>query len=134
MVISTAGILILVLAVLPIFVILRVAISTALKQASIFGRRTAVMVAVCIALLCIISMGQTFLPAEAAKDISGQSDPMGIDLVLLPYAALGIAIMLVLLLLVLFNRLTYRDKLHKAAKDIVRRSKSACGLRDRRER
>jgi ABC-type uncharacterized transport system permease subunit len=99
-----------------------------------FGRRTAVMVAVCIALLCIIGMGRTFLPAEAAKDISGQSDPMGIDLVLLPYTALGIAVMLVLLLLVLFDRLTHRNKLHKAAKDIVRRSESACGLRDRRER
>jgi ABC-type uncharacterized transport system permease subunit len=92
------------------------------------------MVAVCIALLCIIGMGRTFLPAEAAKDLSGQSDPMGIDLVLLPYAAFGIAIMLVLLLLVLFDRRTHRNKLHKAAKGIARRAELPCGLRDGRER
>jgi ABC-type uncharacterized transport system permease subunit len=121
----------LVLCGLPVLVILFVAISTALKQAFLFGRNASV-VALCTALLCMIGMSRTFLPADAAKDISGRSGPMGVDFVLLPYAALGIAILLMLLLLMLSGRRTHRDKLHKAAKDIVRRSEPACGLRDRR--
>jgi hypothetical protein len=66
----------LVLCGLPIFVILFAVISTALKQTSLFGRNTAVVVALCTALLCMIGMGRTFLPADVTKDISGRSGPM----------------------------------------------------------
>jgi ABC-type uncharacterized transport system permease subunit len=131
--ISIARISMLVLCGLPISVILFVTISTALKQASLFGRNASV-VALCTTLLCMIGMSRTFLPAHVTKDLSGRSNPMGVDFVLLPYATLGIAILLVLLLLARSNRLTRKGKLHKAAKDLVRRSESACGLRDRRER
>jgi Flp pilus assembly protein TadB len=124
----------LVLCGLPIFVILFAVISTALKQTSLFGRNTAVVVALCTALLCVIGLYRTFLPPDAAKDLSGRSNPMGVDFVLLPYAVLGIAILLMLLLLMFSGRRTRRDKLPKATKDMVRRAKSACGLRDRRVR
>jgi len=72
--ISIARISMLILCGVPIFVILFVAISTALKQASLFGRNASV-VALCTALLCMIGMGR----ADAAKDISGRSGPMGVD-------------------------------------------------------
>ena len=65
-----------------IFIIIFLTIKTSLNHSSLFGKKTTVFVAVCVTALCLIGMSEYLL-------------------ILLPFAALGIAILLTLLFLFL---------------------------------
>ena len=66
----------LLLVLTTIFVLLFVIILKSLKQVSIFGKKTTIVISLCVSLLCIIGLNQTFAP------------------ILLLYAALAIALLL----------------------------------------
>ena len=88
-------------------VLLFTIILQSLRECSFFGGTTAVIVAVCVTILCIIGLHEFFIipvgspgyrPASPNMDI-GRSAGSGGKLLLLPYASLSVAILLLLLLL-----------------------------------
>ena len=81
---------------IAIFVILLAVIYNTLKENSFFPGKTCLPVSACVALLCIIGLKQFLAPAP--------NEDSGFDFILLPYAALAISILLILLLL-FFQRL-----------------------------
>jgi len=99
MVISTAGIPVLVLAGLPIFVILFVTISRALKQTPMFNGNAAVVVALGTTLLCMAGLYRTFVAPGNRETAVTNDTPSWLDLCLLPYTAMALALLFVLVLL-----------------------------------
>jgi len=89
-----------------IFVILFVTIHQALKQMSLFRKKTSVVVAICVSLLCIIGLHQHFFATtdDIAITADGDKPVNGFNFLLLPYTALALAILLTLLLLFLFKK------------------------------
>ena len=75
---------------IAILVILFLVIKKTLENANLFGNGNTLL-AVCVTLLCVIGMHKTFTPNEAIEEGSG------FDYILLPYAALGVSILLILL-------------------------------------
>jgi uncharacterized membrane protein len=93
----------LVLCVMAIFVVLFATILRALKEMSLFTLGTSIVVALSVTVLCLIGLHHFLVSGENDKiasrhaaEIVGQT---GIEIILLPYAALAIAILLCLLLL-----------------------------------
>ena len=121
-----------------IFIILFVIILRSLQEVSIFERATNVVVALCVTVLCIIGLHQSFLgsrvtqrisssvPSEVrnefAKNISTgtskKNDNLNHDrdLILLPYTALALAIILSLFLMFMIKVLP-GDKLKRRFKE-----------------
>ena len=98
-----------------VFTLLFVMILKSLKQASIFGKITTVVVSLCASLLCIIGLSQTFVPTEKASDVSGNSSnpTPELDLILLLYAALAVTLLLfpfLLFIAKIFHGYKYRKK------------------------
>ena len=89
------------LVALCVIIILFTAISTALNQTSLFNKKTSVVVTLCISLLSIIGLFRFFGSTDKTVDIIDISDSSGtfLDVILLPYTALAVAILLLLLLL-----------------------------------
>lgn len=86
--------LILLVTVCAIFTILFTTISMALKQASFFKGKISTIVALCVSLLSVIGMLRFLGLANGESSRSGRN----FDVILLPYAALGIAVLLLLLI------------------------------------
>jgi len=82
-----------------ICVILFVAILRALKRASLFSGSATYVVAACASLLSVIGMSRIFVGATGRSPGAGRENLL--EFLLLPYAAMGIAMLLVLLLLLL---------------------------------
>ena len=84
------------LCLVAIFILLFVIILKSLKQASIFGKKATVVISLCVSLLCIIGLSQTFTPAEKVSYVSKSNSNHApeLDLILLLYAALAIALLL----------------------------------------
>ena len=87
---------------LPIFVILFVTIATALRQGSTYGKNAALVITLCVSLLCVMGLYRTFIPTSV------NTDPPAVDFMLLIYTALAVAV-LVLLFLVFVSRLMRGD-------------------------
>ncbi|MCJ7560168.1 hypothetical protein MUO79_06070 [Candidatus Bathyarchaeota archaeon] len=83
-----------------IFVILFATIAKTLKEMSFFQKKTAMVVALCVSLLCIIGLNQSFFTIDKTHEVVHQGDKIRIlPFLLLPYTALALAILLLLLLL-----------------------------------
>ena len=78
------------------FVILFTVILTALRRARILPSPASVILAICASLLAVIGIVRTF--SVPASPPSAQRTERWFDLILLPYAAMGVAMLLVLLL------------------------------------
>lgn len=117
---------ILFLGVVSIFVILFLIILNVLQQMSFFKGKTATIVALCISLLCILGLHQYFFVTTEIGEISENSENSGTELniILLPYAALALAILLLIFLL--FAATIFRsDKLKKYFAQTERRIKKS---------
>jgi ABC-type uncharacterized transport system permease subunit len=96
-----------------IFVLLFVVIYKILKQMSIFRGLTSAIVAVCVSLLSVIGLSQFFVIADVACKTTANRRDITLDVILLPYTALAIAVILSLILMI-FNRIFKNHKMDKA--------------------
>jgi len=98
-IVSTLGLLMYILAAVSIFTILFVTISKTLKQTPMFNGGGAVAVALGVSLLCMVGLYRTFVEPAAGTTVSrGHAQPW-FEFCLLPYTALALAMLSVLLLL-----------------------------------
>lgn len=76
----------------PIFVVLFVAILMALRQSSMFDKPTAVVVASCVAVLCLLGMFRVVVvpTSGVVADAANDSHPL-LNTILLPYAAMALS-------------------------------------------
>ena len=95
-----------------IWAILFVVILEVLKKASPFSDWATYVIAVCASLLSVIGMHRMLAGAPSHSAGSDEKDPFGF--LLLPYAALGIAMLIVLLLLFLRRILPARHRKRQA--------------------
>ena len=95
----------LLLAAGAIFVILFVSISAALKEGSLFGRTATMIVTICVSLLCIIGLFHLSGLGNETTDTAQKNGTLGSnsDIILIPYEALAIAILVILFLLFLLK-------------------------------
>ena len=110
-----------------VFVILFITISTTLRQASLFEGKAAIVVALAVSVLCIVGLSQFLGPGTktAAAPLIDDKSGIGWHTILLPYATLAIAILLVLLLLFLLN--AFRgERVKRYSEDTERRIKAQC--------
>ena len=89
-----------------VWLILFVVIREALKRALPFSGWTTDVIAVCASLLSVIGMHRMLAGAPSHSPDTDEKDPFGF--LLLPYAAMGIAMLIVLLLLFLRRMLPRR--------------------------
>ena len=82
-----------------IFVILVTVILTTLRRAGIFPPGATLTLAICASLLAVIGIIRTFGTAGQTRE--GSAATSWLDFMLLPYTAMGISMLLVLLLLLL---------------------------------
>jgi len=86
-----------------IFIVLFATILRALKEMSLFTHGTSVVVALSVSVLCLIGLYYLLVPDGGGRAVSGHASEAnsqtGIEIILLPYAALAIAILLCLLFL-----------------------------------
>ena len=100
-IIPTIGLLVYALAAVSIFTILFVTLSKTLKQIPMFDGRGTWVMALAVSLLCMFGLHQTFIePAAGGTAAAGRPQPW-IELCLVPYTALALTILSVLLLLLL---------------------------------
>jgi magnesium-transporting ATPase (P-type) len=86
-----------------VWAVLFVVILAVLKKASPFTGWTCYVIAACVSLLSVVAMFRTLGGPASPEQTSRNRDPMGF--ILLPYEAMGIAMLLVLFLLFM-RRLT----------------------------
>ncbi len=91
---------ILLIAFAALGVILFITILKTLKESSFFEGKTAVVVALCVSLLSITGLSQLLAGRDMFQEINDNQGGTGsnFDFILLLYAALGLAILLLLLL------------------------------------
>ena len=82
-----------------IWVIIFLTIWKVLKQ-TLFKGNTAVIVALCVSLLSVISLSQLIAGGGGIQEVNNNEDRTGgiLEFILIPYAALAVAILLLLLL------------------------------------
>ena len=92
-------------AVGDIFVILFACIFAALKQGALFGRAATAIVATCVSLLCVVGLFGSFGLGNETSDTAHKNGMLGrnMEIILIPYEALAIAILLTLLFLFLLK-------------------------------
>ncbi len=100
-----------------IFLILFVMIRKILKQMSIFQGPTSLVMAVCVSLLSVIGLSRFFVTADMRCKTTANRCDITLDFIFLPYVALTLAMILVLLLLFV-NRISRNHKMSKLRKDI----------------
>jgi len=112
-----------------IFILLFVVIHRVLKEVSFFKGATAVIVALCVSLLSVIGLSQ-FIPGgdglRAVRDNEGRTGGI-LDFILLLYAVLGIAIILLLFLKYIAN-LFRREEVKRYSKETKRGRKEHLDL------
>ena len=90
-----------------IFVILFLMIHAALKQSKIFGGRITAVLSFCVTSLSMIAMGLMFVSPQTSGGLPVTKEPQGMPVILIPYATLGVFLLLMFLLMSLgklFNR------------------------------
>ena len=85
-----------------VFMILSLTIHPCLRQCKMFSGHSATVLAMCVSFLCLLGMSQMFFPVTPRESLSGGNDSPRFIPLLIPYAALAIA-MLTLLLWRLFG-------------------------------
>jgi hypothetical protein len=103
---------------IAVFVILFVVIHASLKQSQMFQDRSVTVLSACVSLLCVIGMYQTFFTPETGQDLSKSNGHPGVISLMVPYAALGIAL-LAMLLLMLLAKLFGSGKTDKCVKKVL---------------
>ncbi len=128
-IISAVGIPILVLCTVPIFVILFLIILRTLRQIPLFDGNIAVVVALCAALLCMVGLHRTFVQSSTREAATANDPQPSLDFLLLPYTAMALAMLCVLLLLFIQKLTGHRGLTHLWA-DLAKRGKCADALRE----
>lgn len=103
-----------------IFVIFFVTTLNVLKQMSIFQRTTAVIVAICVSLLSIIGLSRFFVVPDVTCETTANRCDITLDIILLPYTALALSIVLILFLRFV-GRIFRNHKVNKSCEEIPRR-------------
>jgi len=101
-----------------LFVLLYLVIYKSLKFSSFFRGPTAIVVAVCVSLLSVIGMMRMFTVGGwdiNVENNSSKSDD-GLDIVLIPYTALALSILAVIILLFL-SRLFKGNEIERRSKE-----------------
>ena len=119
------------LCLIAIFVLLFVIILKVLRQQSFFGKNTAIVLSLCVSLLCIIGLSQLFVATEKVGEVSENSRKFSpdLDFILLFYAALAIALLLSPLLWFI-TKIFLGDKHKKKSKRLSRRPEKYDHLSD----
>ena len=91
-----------------IWLILFVVTLEVLKKHSLFSGWTLYVLAVCVSLLSVIGIFRIFVGGKGPSDASDKEDPF--SFILLPYAAMGISILIILLMVFLRRILRARRK------------------------
>ena len=86
-----------------VFIILSLTIRPCLRQCKIFSGHSATVLAMCVSFLCLLGMSQMFFPVTPRESLSGGNDSPRFILLLIPYAALGITMLTLLLWRLLGN-------------------------------
>ena len=117
------------LCVLPIFVILYAAIFGSLQRSAMFGKNATIVVALCTALLCIFGLyGILVRPADTDGTVaSGRG--IGLDFLLVPYAALALVILSVILLM-FAHKILGRHEARSPRRETVRRKERSYGPKE----
>jgi len=123
---STTAMPLFVLCAVPIFVILYVVISGSLQSSALFGKNATIAVALSATFLCMLGLYAMLVPQGNAHQTDVGRRGTEFDFLLIPYAALALAILTVLLLLFVRKVLGHDDgkKLHP---DIFSRRKTSYG-------
>ena len=100
-----------------LFAILFSVILTALRRAEVFPPGAGLMLAICSSLLAVIGIMRTF---GHVQEPTGSSDSSWMDTLLLPYTAMRIAMLLVLLLIFLRKVVSGADKVPRPPKRQIR--------------
>ncbi len=91
-----------VLCAIAIFVVLFATVLRAMKEMSLFTPGTSIVVAFCVSVLCMVGLQHFLLSGEGGQEVSHHASKSDgrttIEIILLPYAALAIVIILYLLL------------------------------------
>ncbi len=99
--ISTVGVSMYAVCGIPIFVILFMMILMALGRASMFGKNTNVVVALCTTFLCMVSLYWLFVPSAANETGLSEDAKAWLSLWLFPYAVLALVVLLMSVVIVL---------------------------------
>lgn len=112
-----------------VFVILFVVIAKTLQKMAMFNKSTAIVVAVCTTLLCMVGLYRTFVQPSRDDGTVTQDMPPSLEFLLWPYTVLALAILGVLL--VLFARgLMSRCGRAPLSTDFARRGKGTEASRE----
>ena len=108
-----------------LFVLLYLVIYKSLKFSSFFRGPTAIVVAVCVSLLSTIGVMRTFTVGGWDINVENNSSKSGdgLDIILIPYTALALSILVVLILLFL-SRLFKAKKIERRSKETKHRIKT----------
>jgi len=114
------------LCMLPIFVILYVVISHSLQRSALFGKNATIAVAFCATFLCVLGLYETLAPRGNTDQTDVGGGGTGFDFLLIPYAALALAI-LAMFLLLFIRKLLGHDDGRKPHPDTFSRKKTSYG-------
>ena len=103
-----------------IFVLLLVITHKILKQMSIFRGTKTVIVAICVSLLSIIGLSRLFVITNANFSTTPNRCDITLDVIFLPYTALALTVILVLILLFI-NRTFRNHKMDRTYREILQR-------------
>jgi len=117
------------LCVLPIFVILYAVILGSLQRSALFGKNATVAVAFSATFLCMLGLYETLAPGGNTNHTDTGGAATGFDFLLIPYAALALAILTILLLLFIRKVLGHDDG-RKPHPDTFSRKKPPYGGKD----
>lgn len=123
------------LCALPIFAVVYAAIFASLQRSALFDRNATIAVSLCTTLLCMFGLYGIFVrPADTNETVAGERDT-GLDFLLIPYAALALVILSVLLLSFAQKVLGRRDRRSPRLETFRRKERShgpkECGDRPR---
>ncbi len=114
------------LCVLPIFAILYVVISASLQRSALFGKNATIAVALSATFLCMLGLYEMLVPQGNVDQSDVGRRSTGFDFLLIPYAALALAILTMFLLLFIRKVLAHDDG-RKPHPDTFLRKKTSYG-------
>jgi hypothetical protein len=82
-----------------IFVILFIMIHAALEQSKMFSGRIIGVLSFCVTSLSMIAMGMMFVSPQTSGDRPVSTESTGMPAILIPYAALGVSLLIMFLLM-----------------------------------
>ena len=122
-----------VLCAVAVFVILFAIILRTLRQMPFFDGSNPVPVAVCVTLLCIIGLHQVFVQPAGTEAAPADDAHRSLDFLLLPYAAMALA-MLFAFCLLLLDKMVKSQASARLRTEISRRRERLAALRDSSKR